>query len=139
MSVLCQPPSLCSVDSSDCTILCSSIPNSTFVVKKDQAIDKVGVVQLTCTVIHEEYDSELEHQSSANDDSLVSKPLLCFLDIFSDSTIHDFACVSPCMNVPIFYHLQNTRMSFYHPTTKRTNYSLKIHSNFIYFSQKHRR
>jgi len=37
-------------------ILCSSILNSTLVVNEDQATDRDGVAQPTCTVNHEEYD-----------------------------------------------------------------------------------
>ena len=49
-----QPLSQRSVDPSDCTILCSSIPNSSLVVNEDQVVDGVSVVQATCTIIHDE-------------------------------------------------------------------------------------
>jgi len=42
------------------------------VVNEEQPIDRVGVLQPTCTFIHEEYEWELEHQNSAKDDSLSS-------------------------------------------------------------------
>ena len=84
--------------------MCSSIPDSTLIVNEDQAIDGVGVAQPTCTVIHEEYDWELEHQHSTKDDSLPSEPPLFFLDIFGKPSISNFACVSPSMDAPIVDH-----------------------------------
>lgn len=45
MNFLPQPMSSCSIDPSDCTVLCSYVPNSTPVVNEDQAIDRVGVAK----------------------------------------------------------------------------------------------
>lgn len=106
--VLPQPLSLCSADPLHCTILCSSISDSTPLVNEDQDIDRVGVAQLTCIVIHEEYDWEHEHQLTAKDDSLLSTPPLFFPDIFGDSSILDFTCVSSSTDAPIVDHSQNT-------------------------------
>ena len=64
MHLVPQSPSSYSDDPPDDTALCSSIPNSTLVVKEDEAIGGVGVEQPTCVVIHEEFESELEHQHS---------------------------------------------------------------------------
>ena len=75
-------------------------------MKKDQSIYRVGVAQPTCAIIHEEYDWELEHQSLVKDDSLFSKPPLCFPNIFGDSAIPDFTCIYLSMDAPIFYHSQ---------------------------------
>lgn len=58
-------------------------------------------------VIHEEYDWDLEHQSSAKDDSLLSEPPPFFPKIFGDFFIHDFTCVYPYTNAPIVYHSHN--------------------------------
>jgi len=58
-----QPQSSYSGDPPNRTVLCSSIPNSTLVVTEDQGSDGVCVSQLTYTVIHEEYEWDLEHQS----------------------------------------------------------------------------
>ena len=77
-------------------------------MNKDQAIDGVGVSQPTYDIIHEEYDWEIEHQSSAKHESLPSEPPLFFPDIFGDSINNDFACVSLSSDAPIFDHLQNT-------------------------------
>lgn len=106
MTILPQPLSLCSVDPLDYTVWCSSIPDSTLIVNKDQAIDGVGVPQPTCVVIHEEYDKDIENQSSAKDDSLLCDPPPLFMDIFADFSIHDFACVALSTNGP--NHSQNT-------------------------------
>jgi len=104
-----QPPSLYSDDPLDDTIFCSSITDSTLVVNEDQAIDGVGVAQPTCVAIHEEYDWELEHQHSVNDDSLLPElPPPLFPNIFGELSIHDFACVSPSMDAPIVNHSQDT-------------------------------
>ena len=74
MHVLSQPSSSCFADPPDCTILCSSISNSTHVVNKDQAINGVGVSQLACVVIHEEYDGEPKHQPVMKDVPFVRTP-----------------------------------------------------------------
>ena len=50
-----QPLSSYSDDPLHCIVLCSSIPNSTLVVNKDEVSDRVGVAQPTYSVIHEEY------------------------------------------------------------------------------------
>ena len=103
-----QPPSSYSDDPPNCIVLCSSITDSTLVVNEDQASNGVGVAKPTCVVIHEEYDWDLDHQPSAMDESLLSEPPPFFSDIFCDSSIPDFACVSPSTNAPIVDHLQNT-------------------------------
>lgn len=51
-----QPPSLRFSDPSDCTVLCSSVLDSTPIGNEDRAINGVDVAQQTCFVIHEEYD-----------------------------------------------------------------------------------
>jgi len=73
-------------------------------MNEEQAIDRVGVAQPTCNVIHEEYEWELEHQHSMKDDSLPSEPSPFFPNIFGEPAIHGFACVSSSMDAPIFYH-----------------------------------
>ena len=104
------PQTLCSCfgDPPDCFFLCSSIPATTPVVNEHQAINGVGVAQSTYAVIHEEYDWEPEHQPLTKDDSLLSVPPLFFPDIFGDSTIPDFMCVSLFTDAPINDHSQNT-------------------------------
>jgi len=77
-------------------------------VNKEQVTDRVGVVQPTCIIIHEEYDWELEYQHSVKDDSLPSKTPSFFPDIFGEPSIHYFACISSSMDAPIFYHSQDT-------------------------------
>lgn len=54
MDLLHQTLSLHFVDPLDCTVLCSSISDSTCVVKKDEVVDGVGVVQPTYAIIHDE-------------------------------------------------------------------------------------
>jgi len=89
---------------SDDVVLCSSTLDSSLVMNEEQPIDGVGVAQLTCAVIHEEYEWELEHQHSAKDDSLLSEPPSFFPNIFGEPAIHDFACVSSSMGEPIVDH-----------------------------------
>ena len=69
-----QPPSLCSVDPPDCTILCSSILDPAPVVKEYQAINEVDVAQPTCAIIYDEYDQGSESQPTMKDDLLMSVP-----------------------------------------------------------------
>jgi len=77
-------------------------------VNKEQPTDEVGVAQPTCTVIHEEYEWELEHQHSTKDDSLPSEPSPFFPNIVGEPTIHDFACVSSSTDAPIVDLSQDT-------------------------------
>lgn len=107
VSLLPQPRSSCSSDPPDCIVLCSSIPVSTPVVNEDQAIDGVGVAQPTCTVIHDEYDWESEHEPMVKDDLLLSVPPPLFPDIIGDFVIPDFPCVNPSTDASTFDHLQN--------------------------------
>jgi len=99
-----EPPSSYSDDAPNCNVLCSSIPNSTPIVNEDQAINGVGVAQPTYTIIREDYDWELEHQSLPKDDSLLSEPPPCFPNIFGDSVIPNFTCVSSSTDAPIVDH-----------------------------------
>ena len=54
MDLFPQPPSPCSVDPPDCTILFSSISDSSPIVNEDQVVDRVGVMQPTYAIIHDE-------------------------------------------------------------------------------------
>lgn len=85
----------------DDIVLCSSIQGSSLVVNVKQPIDRVGVAQSPCAVIHEEYECGLEHQHSMRDDSLPSEPPPLFPNIFGEPTIHSFACVSSSMDASI--------------------------------------
>lgn len=49
-------PSPCSTDPLNCTVLCSSVLDSTFVVNEDQAIEKFDVTKPNFSVIYNEYD-----------------------------------------------------------------------------------
>jgi len=66
--------------------VCSSIPDSPLVLNEEQPTEGVSVSQLTCFVIHEEYEWELEHQNSAKDDSLMSESPLLFPNLFGEPT-----------------------------------------------------
>lgn len=104
MHVLPQPPSLCYADPLECIVLCSSIVDSTPIMSEDQAIDRVGVAQTTCFVIHKEYGWEPEHQPTTKDDLLLSMPPPFFPNIFGDSSIPNFACVYLYTDAPIVDH-----------------------------------
>jgi len=87
MPLLPQPMSLHSLDPPDYTIFSYSIMESTAIVNKDQGTTKVGVAQLTCSVIYDEYDWELEHQPTVKDDLILFTPPPLFPGIFGDSAI----------------------------------------------------
>jgi len=53
MHLLPQPPSSCSTDPSNCTVLGSFVPDSKPVVNEGQAIDGVDVAQPTYIVIYD--------------------------------------------------------------------------------------
>lgn len=146
MIFLPQPPSSCSADPLNCTVLCSSIMNSKFIVNEDQDIDRDCVAQLTFIFIHEEYDWELEHQSLVKDDSLLFEHPPFFPDIFGDSAIHDFTCVSPFTDAPIVDHLQNTidvspssdnvedKVFTKNPLDFSSTFSRSVEGEFVHFS-----
>ena len=72
-------------------------------MNEERPTHRVGVAQPTCTVIHEEYEWDLEHQHSATDDSLSFFP-----NIIGELAIHDFACVSSSTDAPIVDISQDT-------------------------------
>jgi len=82
MHLVPQPLSSYSDDPPDDIVFCCSISDSTLIVTKDEVIDRAGVAQPTCIVIHEEYGWELEYQHSVKYDSLLSEPPILFLEIF---------------------------------------------------------
>lgn len=88
--------------------MCSSILDSSLVVNEEYPVDGVGVAQPTCTVIHEEYEWELEHQHSVKDDSLPSEAPPLFPSLFDEPAIHDFSCVSSSIDAPIVDHSQDS-------------------------------
>lgn len=55
VNIFSQPLSSRSVDPLDCTVLCSPVLNSTFIVHEDQFVNRVGVEQPTYVVIYDEY------------------------------------------------------------------------------------
>jgi len=99
-----RPPSLHVGVSLNDVVLCLSIPDSSLVANKEEPIDGVDVAQPTCTVIHEEYEWEHEHQHLVKDESLPSQPHPFFPNLFGEPAIHDFACVSSSMYAPIVGH-----------------------------------
>jgi len=90
-----RPSSLRSVDLPDCTVLCSSIPNSSLIVNKDQALDEFGVMQPTCAIFHDECVRESKEELAVKDDSLPAMPHLLHPDIHCDSATADFPRESP--------------------------------------------
>lgn len=55
-----QPPSSGTYDPTDYTVLCSLVPDITFVVHEDQYVDGVGVEHPTCAIIFYEHVWESE-------------------------------------------------------------------------------
>lgn len=89
-----QPPSPCSIDPPDCTVLCSSILDSSLVVNEDQFVEGVGVMQPTCANIHDTYVWESKEEPTVKDDSLQSTAHLQY-----PNTPFDYATISfPCEN-----------------------------------------
>jgi len=126
-------------------VFSSSILDFTLVGNEDQATDRVGVAQPTCTIIHEEYDWELEHQHSAKDDPLLSEPPPFFPDICGEPAIHDSACVSLSTDAPIVDHSQDTpdinpssdngedKLFIENPLNLSYSFSGKIEEQFFHF------
>lgn len=103
-----HPPSLYFDHPLDCTILCSSVLDSTPVLKEDRSIDGFGVEKPTCVAIHEEYDWELGHSQTLEDNPCLSTPPPFVPDILSNPAIPDFSYVSLSMDAPIIHHSQGT-------------------------------
>ena len=77
-------------------------------LNENQPINRFGVAQPTCAIIHEEYEWEIEHQHLAKDDSLLSEPPLFFPNLFGEPTIHDFSYVSSSTDAPIVDHSRDS-------------------------------
>lgn len=103
-----QPPSPHSVDPPDCTVLFSSIPDSSPAVKEDQAVDRVGVVQPTCAIIHDECVQESKEEPTVNHDSLLAVPHPLYPDIPCDSVTVDFPYENSFPDVSTSDHSQDT-------------------------------
>jgi len=122
-----RPLSLHSGVPPDDVVLCSSILNSSLVVKEEQCTDGVVVTQPTCIVTHEEYEWELEHQNSVKDDSLPSEPPPFFPSFFRElpsMILH--VCFHPQMHPLLITHGSH-QMLVHHLTMERISYSLNIH------------
>ena len=103
-----RPLSSCYVNPPDCIIFCSPIPNSSPVVNEDQVVDEVGVMQPTCTIIHDECVQESKEEPTVKDDSLLAVPHLIYPDIPCDSAFVNFPCENPFPNVSTSNHPQDT-------------------------------
>lgn len=108
MDLFPQPPSLHSVDPPNFTVLCFPIPDSSPIVNEDQVINKVGVMQPTCTIIHDEFVQESKEEPVVKDDPLPAIPHSLYPDIPCDSTTTDFPCENPFLDVFTFDHSQDT-------------------------------
>lgn len=85
-----QSPSLCSIDPPNCIVLCSSILDSSPTMNEDQVVERVGVMQPTCTIIHDECVWESKEEPTVKDDSLLAVPHPLYLDIPCDFATVDF-------------------------------------------------
>lgn len=103
-----QPPSPHSVDPPDCTILCSSVPDSTLVVIEDQVVDRVGFVKQIRTIINDECVWESKEEPMVKDDSLPSVPHPLYLDIYFDYATFDFLGENSSLDVSTFDHSHET-------------------------------
>lgn len=103
-----QPRSSGSFDPLDCTLLCSPVLDSTFVVHEDQVVEKVGVKQPNYSIIIYEYAWEYEEEPVVKDDLLLSAPHFLFPDIFCDSAIYTFSCENSFKYVSTSDHSKNT-------------------------------
>ena len=102
-----QPPSPHSVDPLDCTILCSSVPDSSPIVNEDQVVNGVSVVQPTYAIIHDEYVQESKEELTVKDDSLLATPHPLYPDIPCDSTTTDFPYENSFPDVSTSDHSQD--------------------------------
>lgn len=103
-----QPPSLGSIGPSDCTMLCSLAPDSTFVIHEDRVVDGLDVVQLVYTVIHDECMWEYEEEPTVKDDFLPLVPPPLYLDILCDSFTFDFPYENSSLDVSTSDHSHDT-------------------------------
>jgi len=103
-----QPPFSHSVDPPDCAVLCSPILDSSPVVNNDQVIKRVGVMQPTCAIIHDECVWKSKEEPVVKDDSLSVVPHLLHPNIPCDATTTDFPYENPFPDVSTFDHSQDT-------------------------------
>ena len=122
-----KPASPRSIDPLDYTTLCYSVPNSTLVVNEDQVVDGVGVVQPTCTTIHDECVRESKEEPTVKDDSLPAAPHSLHPDIPCDSATVDFPCENSFLDVSTFDRSQDTLDVNLSLHVERTHIPLKVH------------
>lgn len=89
---------------------------------------------------------ELEHRHSTRDDFLPSEPPMFFPNIFGEPSIHDFTCISPSTDAPIFDHPQNKldigqsfdngadNLFIENPLILSFSFSRHTEDEFVYFS-----
>lgn len=97
-----------SIDPPDCIVLCSPIPDSTFIVREDHVVDGVGVEKPTSAIIFYEYVWEPEEELAVKHDLLLFSPYLLFPNIFCDFSISNLSCENSSSNVFTSDHSQNT-------------------------------
>lgn len=88
--------------------MCPYILDFSPVVNEDQSVGKVGVVQPTYAIIHDEYVPESKEEPTVKEDSLQTVPHLLYLDIPYYSTTADFPCEKSFSNISTFDHSQGT-------------------------------
>jgi len=99
-----QPPSPHSVDPPDFIVLCSYILDSTLVVNEDQDVGEVGVMQPTCTIIHDECVWESKEGTMVKDDSFLAMPHPLYPNIPFDSVTVSSPYENSFSDASIFDH-----------------------------------
>ncbi len=100
-------PSSHSVDRLDCTFLLSSIPDSSPIVNEDQDVDRVGVMQPTYVIIHDECVQESKEELAMKGDSLPFMPHPLHPDIPCDYATIDFPYENSFMDASTSDHSQD--------------------------------
>jgi len=77
-------------------------------VTEDQVVEGVGVMQPTCTIIHDECVGGSKEEPTVKDESLSTTPHLLHLDIPCDFSTADFPFENPFLDVSTCNHSQDT-------------------------------
>lgn len=77
-------------------------------MNKDQVVDRVGVIQPTCAIIHDECVWESKEELVVKDKSLLATPHPLHPDIPCDSSTIDFPCENSFLGASTSNHSQDT-------------------------------
>lgn len=114
--------------------MCYPILDSSLAVNEDRVVDRVGVMQPTSTIIHDECVWEFKEEPAVKDDSLPAVPHSLYPDNPCDSATADFPRENPFPYVSTSDHSSDTLDVSLSLQCREDTCSSKIIQSIIYLS-----